>query len=156
MSSIKKHQCPSCGGTLSVDNERQMYRCKFCGSTYDYEYFREEHPETLLFYLNSKLIWLCEVLLHKFYDWRNEGLERLGEWSRPHGWDLRPVFCGSEGLTLSATHRATDSPSLCFRVFLLRWFWVTHLVLSPNVLFIDVYVCIALLHLHLTLRMKIY
>lgn len=42
MSNIKKHQCPSCGGNLTVDNDKQMYRCAFCGSTYDYEYFREE------------------------------------------------------------------------------------------------------------------
>ena len=42
MSNIKKHQCPSCGGNLTVDNEKQMYHCTFCGSTYDYEYFREE------------------------------------------------------------------------------------------------------------------
>ena len=42
MSNIKKHQCPSCGGNLTVDNDNQMYRCPSCGSTYDYEYFREE------------------------------------------------------------------------------------------------------------------
>ena len=42
MSEIKKHQCPSCGGNLSVDNDKQMYRCTSCGSTYDYGYFREE------------------------------------------------------------------------------------------------------------------
>jgi predicted RNA-binding Zn-ribbon protein involved in translation (DUF1610 family) len=42
MSNIKKHQCPSCGGNLTVDNDKQMYHCTFCGSTYDYEYFREE------------------------------------------------------------------------------------------------------------------
>lgn len=42
MSKIVKHQCPSCGGNLSIDNDKQMYRCSFCGSTYDYEYFREE------------------------------------------------------------------------------------------------------------------
>ena len=42
MGNIVKHQCPSCGGNLSVDNDKQMYRCTFCGSTYDYEYFREE------------------------------------------------------------------------------------------------------------------
>ena len=42
MSSIKKHQCPSCGGSLTVDNEKQMYRCTSCGSSYDYDYFREE------------------------------------------------------------------------------------------------------------------
>lgn len=39
---IKKHQCPSCGGNLIVNSEMQMYSCSFCGSTYDYEYFREE------------------------------------------------------------------------------------------------------------------
>ena len=42
MSSIKKHQCPSCGGSLIIDNDKQMYHCTFCGSTYDYEYFRED------------------------------------------------------------------------------------------------------------------
>ena len=42
MSKIKKHQCPSCGGNLIVDNDNQMYRCASCGSAYDYEYFREE------------------------------------------------------------------------------------------------------------------
>lgn len=42
MSSIKKHQCPSCGGSLIVDNEKQMYRCTSCGSAYDYDYFRAE------------------------------------------------------------------------------------------------------------------
>ena len=42
MSNIKKHQCPSCGGSLIIDNDKQMYHCTFCGSTYDYEYFREE------------------------------------------------------------------------------------------------------------------
>lgn len=38
---IKKHQCPSCGGSLRIDSDKQMYHCTFCGSTYDYEYFRE-------------------------------------------------------------------------------------------------------------------
>ena len=42
MSNIKKHQCPSCGGNLTVDNDKQMYHCSFCGSTYEYEYFRED------------------------------------------------------------------------------------------------------------------
>ena len=41
-SKIKKHQCPSCGGSLRIDSDKQMYHCSFCGSTYDYEYFREE------------------------------------------------------------------------------------------------------------------
>ena len=41
MIKIKK-QCPSCGGDLTVDNEEHMYRCTSCGSTYDYDYFREE------------------------------------------------------------------------------------------------------------------
>lgn len=39
---IKQHQCPSCGGNLRIDRDKQMYHCTFCGSTYDYEYFRED------------------------------------------------------------------------------------------------------------------
>ena len=39
---IMKHQCPSCGGGLRIDSDKQMYHCTFCGSTYDYEYFRED------------------------------------------------------------------------------------------------------------------
>ena len=42
MTTIKNHQCPSCGGNLTVDLERQMYLCSFCGCSFDYEYFREE------------------------------------------------------------------------------------------------------------------
>lgn len=42
MSTIRKHQCPSCGGGLIIDNDKQMYHCTFCGSTYDYEYFKED------------------------------------------------------------------------------------------------------------------
>ena len=40
--SVKEHTCPTCGGLLRVDTERQMYECPFCGVTFDYEYFREE------------------------------------------------------------------------------------------------------------------
>ena len=42
VSTIKRQQCPSCGSGLTVDNDKQMYYCTFCGSTYDYEYFRED------------------------------------------------------------------------------------------------------------------
>ena len=42
ISTIKKHQCPSCGGSLRIDSDKQIYHCTFCGSTYDYEYFRED------------------------------------------------------------------------------------------------------------------
>ncbi|MBE7071200.1 MAG: hypothetical protein E7383_00380 [Ruminococcaceae bacterium] len=42
MSITTKHQCPSCGGYLNVDNDKQMYRCASCGSAYDFDYFREE------------------------------------------------------------------------------------------------------------------
>ncbi|MBR4915384.1 MAG: hypothetical protein IKZ42_08910 [Clostridiales bacterium] len=42
ISKIKKHQCPSCGGSLRIDLDKQMYHCTFCGSTYDYEYFRQD------------------------------------------------------------------------------------------------------------------
>ena len=42
MKDLKMHICPTCGGKLSVDIERQMYECPFCGVTFDYDYFREE------------------------------------------------------------------------------------------------------------------
>lgn len=42
MGQIKKRQCPSCGGNLIDDSEKQIYRCASCGSSYDYDYFREE------------------------------------------------------------------------------------------------------------------
>ena len=47
MGNIKKHQCPSCGGNLIVDSDKQMYHCTFCGSTYDYEYFREDQIQEM-------------------------------------------------------------------------------------------------------------
>ena len=42
MKDVKMHICPTCGGKLLVDIERQMYECPFCGVTFDYDYFREE------------------------------------------------------------------------------------------------------------------
>ena len=39
---IKQHQCPTCGGSLRIDSDKQMYHCAFCGASYDYEYFRED------------------------------------------------------------------------------------------------------------------
>lgn len=42
MEIIKGHICPTCGGVLDIDLERQMYICSYCGVTFDYEYFREE------------------------------------------------------------------------------------------------------------------
>lgn len=42
MEEVKKHICPTCGGNLIVNIERQMYECPFCGVTFDYDYFREE------------------------------------------------------------------------------------------------------------------
>ena len=42
MEIIKGHICPTCGGVLDIDIERQMYICSYCGVTFDYEYFREE------------------------------------------------------------------------------------------------------------------
>lgn len=42
VSKLQKHTCPSCGGPLRVNLERQMYECPFCGVTYDYEYFRKD------------------------------------------------------------------------------------------------------------------
>ncbi|MBO4898966.1 MAG: hypothetical protein J5509_01615 [Lachnospiraceae bacterium] len=42
MKDVNAHICPTCGGILSVNIERQMYECPFCGVTFDYDYFREE------------------------------------------------------------------------------------------------------------------
>ena len=42
MDSVYSHICPTCGGKLNVNTERQMYECPFCGVTFDYDYFREE------------------------------------------------------------------------------------------------------------------
>ncbi|MBO4450754.1 MAG: hypothetical protein J5777_09210 [Clostridiales bacterium] len=42
MKDVNAHICPTCGGKLSVNIERQMYECPFCGVTFDYDYFREE------------------------------------------------------------------------------------------------------------------
>lgn len=43
MLDVKKHICPTCGGNLIVNIERQMYECPSCGVTFDYDYFREEN-----------------------------------------------------------------------------------------------------------------
>ena len=43
MKDLKVHICPTCGGNLKVNTERQMYECPFCGVTFDYDYFREEN-----------------------------------------------------------------------------------------------------------------
>ena len=43
MSVIKSHDCKMCGGALEIDLDRQVYRCNYCGITYDYEYFREDN-----------------------------------------------------------------------------------------------------------------
>lgn len=54
MGEIRSHKCPSCGGNLSINIEKQMYYCPFCGSTYDYEYFRED-----------QMLELCETYLSR-------------------------------------------------------------------------------------------
>ena len=47
METIRDHKCPSCGSSLIIDNDRQICLCKFCGSTYDYEYFREDNANEM-------------------------------------------------------------------------------------------------------------
>ncbi len=39
---LKKHTCPTCGGQLQVNLDKQMYDCPFCGVSFDYSYFRED------------------------------------------------------------------------------------------------------------------
>ena len=42
MAELLKHLCSSCGGPLIIDTDAQLYRCPYCGVTYDYAYFDEE------------------------------------------------------------------------------------------------------------------
>ena len=53
MSMIKSHDCKMCGSPLVIDLDNQVYRCNFCGISYDYEYFREDDVNGLE---NAKLI----------------------------------------------------------------------------------------------------
>ena len=43
MTVVKSNLCPTCGGLLDIDLDKQVYVCPFCGVTFDYEYFREDN-----------------------------------------------------------------------------------------------------------------
>ena len=43
MTLVKSNLCPTCGGLLDIDLDKQMYVCTFCGVSFDYEYFREDN-----------------------------------------------------------------------------------------------------------------
>ena len=43
MAVLKSNLCPTCGGLLDIDLDKQMYICTFCGVSFDYEYFREDN-----------------------------------------------------------------------------------------------------------------
>ena len=43
MGVLKSNLCPTCGGLLDIDLDKQMYVCTFCGVSFDYEYFREDN-----------------------------------------------------------------------------------------------------------------
>ena len=43
MTVVKSNLCPTCGGLLNIDLDKQMYICPFCGVSFDYEYFREDN-----------------------------------------------------------------------------------------------------------------
>lgn len=43
MAVVKSNLCPTCGGLLNIDLDKQIYVCPFCGVTFDYEYFREDN-----------------------------------------------------------------------------------------------------------------
>ncbi|MBO7449856.1 MAG: hypothetical protein J6U54_05755 [Clostridiales bacterium] len=66
MTDIRIHQCPSCGGNLAVDNERQMYHCSFCGCSFDYEYFHEEQAHELGNTYLSRGEFAAAIDLYKF------------------------------------------------------------------------------------------
>lgn len=42
MTKVMLHQCKTCGGSLKIDEVKQLYICTNCGNTYDYEYFKED------------------------------------------------------------------------------------------------------------------
>lgn len=43
---MRKGACPSCGGELIINLDRNVYECLFCGMTLDYEYVRDENVYT--------------------------------------------------------------------------------------------------------------
>ena len=47
MAVLKSNLCPTCGGLLDIDLDKQMYVCTFCGVSFDYEYFREENVKEI-------------------------------------------------------------------------------------------------------------
>ena len=47
MTIVKSNLCPTCGGPLDIDLDKQMYVCPFCGVTFDYEYFREDNVKNV-------------------------------------------------------------------------------------------------------------
>lgn len=42
MAEALRHQCTSCGGDLIFDSEAKLYKCPFCGVTYDYDVLESE------------------------------------------------------------------------------------------------------------------
>ena len=50
---LKDYTCPGCGGVLNVDKALKVYRCQYCGVTYDYNYFmRDDVLDRAYSYLN--------------------------------------------------------------------------------------------------------
>jgi len=47
MAVLKSNLCPTCGGLLDIDLDKQMYICAFCGVSFDYEYFREDNVKKI-------------------------------------------------------------------------------------------------------------
>lgn len=47
MTIVKSNLCKQCGGLLDIDLDRQVYICKYCGVTFDYEYFREDNVKEI-------------------------------------------------------------------------------------------------------------
>lgn len=52
---LKGYTCPGCGGALIVDEALKVYRCEYCGVTYDYNYFmRDDVLERAFSYINHQ------------------------------------------------------------------------------------------------------
>lgn len=99
MTLVKSNLCPTCGGLLDIDLDKQMYVCTYCGVSFDYEYFREDNVKEIA----SKAINRGEYGAAKdAYDFMLK--------KDPHDFDaLRGLFiCRNKWKSMNIMHRDTE------------------------------------------------
>ena len=113
MAIVKSNLCPTCGGLLSIDLDKQIYVCPFCGVSFDYEYFREDNVKDVA----SKAIGRSEFGSAKdAYDFMLT--------KDPHDFEaLRGLFlCANKWKTMhpmlkdSDIHVSVDEPTLIYAI----------------------------------------